>query len=58
MGALGEKMHVVNVIGSLSQTFYFNKSFPQGNLEQLSALLDQVAVTFLKIPVFLRNEAL
>lgn len=53
-GSSWENACVVNEVESLFQT-YFNKSFPQGNSEQSSALLVQVAVRSLKIPVFLRD---
>ena len=36
------------MIESLSQTFYFNKTFPEGNSKQSFALLEQVSVKILK----------
>lgn len=49
---------VANMLVSLPLTFYFNKAFPEGNSQQSSALLEQVAVRFLKILVFLWDKTL
>lgn len=56
-GSSWENAYLVNEVESLFQT-YFNKSFPQRNSEQSSALLVQVAARSLKIPVFLRDGVL